>query len=127
MSSHDLTILELRAQLATSTSRNEALLSELEEPRPAREWADAIVSELTNKIVESERAYSSFRAKVGTHAQDIEKLKEEAEQMKSKHAMEVDEKALSILRDTEREYLFVAKEQEMQKVQNKFLQEQVSY
>ncbi|KAK9342949.1 hypothetical protein V1522DRAFT_414649 [Lipomyces starkeyi] len=125
MSFHDLTILELRAQLATSTSRNEALLSELEEARRARERADAIVSELTNKIVESERAYSSFRAKVETYAQEIEKLKEVAEQMKSKHAMELDEKALSIRRDTEREYLFAAKEQEMQKEQNKFLQEQV--
>ncbi|KAK9387594.1 hypothetical protein V1515DRAFT_579970 [Lipomyces mesembrius] len=125
MSAHDLIILELRAQLATSTSRNEALLSELEEARRARERADAIVSELTNKVVESERAYSSFRAKVDTYAQEIEKLKEEAEQIKSKQAMEFDEKALSIRRDTEREYLFVAKEQEMQKEQNKFLQEQV--
>ncbi|KAK9430449.1 hypothetical protein V1505DRAFT_371312 [Lipomyces doorenjongii] len=124
-SAHDLTILELRAKLATSTSRNEALLSELQEARRARERADAIVSELTNKIVESERAYSSFRAKVDTYGQEIEKLKEEAEHMKSKHAMELDEKALSIRRDTEREYLYAAKEQEMQKEQNKFLQEQV--
>ncbi|KAK9370662.1 hypothetical protein V1509DRAFT_616436 [Lipomyces kononenkoae] len=122
----DQTIAELRTQLATSTSRNEALLSELDEARRARERADAIVSELTSKIVESERAYYSVKGKFDSCEQEIAKLRLDIEQMTSKHAMELEEKADCIRRDTEREYLFAAKEYEIQREQTKFLQEQVN-
>ncbi|KAK9237398.1 hypothetical protein V1525DRAFT_403894 [Lipomyces kononenkoae] len=122
----DETIAELRTQLATSTSRMEALLSELEEARRARERADAIVSELTNKIVESERACYSVKGKLDTSDQEIAKLRDEIEKMKSKHVMELDEKADCIRRDTQREYLFAVKEYEIQREQTKFLQEQVN-
>ncbi|KAK9245291.1 hypothetical protein V1506DRAFT_269262 [Lipomyces tetrasporus] len=125
ISARDQVYIELRAQLATLISRNEALLCELEDARRARERADATVSELTNKIVETERAYSSVRAKVDTYAEEIAKLKQEAELMESRHASELDQTAASIRRDMEREYSFTEKEHEMQKEQTNFLKDQV--
>ncbi|KAK7207704.1 hypothetical protein BZA70DRAFT_272024 [Myxozyma melibiosi] len=111
-------IQSLVSQIETLSARNEKLDGELDMVRRAKENADALVTELTQKYIESEK----YKAKAESYVEEIGRLKEHGSEKQKQHEKELREQHAQMLRERE----LHEKERSMQQDQIKILQDNVT-